>query len=215
MNEMDILFKEWKEQINEDHFVEDGIICPEVWDKSERKILFILKETNDYKGNIAKLIAHAIKVKPKSSLWARPTFHNIGRWSYGLLNYKDEIPPYRIAHKNRKTSLLSCSFINIKKTTGGRTATKEVEEHAEKYAPYLRRQILLLNPDIVVLGGTYDIVKAHVFPELTKVSHRVHKFGNLIFINAYHPAYTLKRTRMYEQVVGNFDSFVKCQDLLN
>jgi hypothetical protein len=55
---MDALFEEWKTQLSEtsDHFVKDGIISAEDWAQAETKILFILKETNDYKGNIVQLI---------------------------------------------------------------------------------------------------------------------------------------------------------------
>lgn len=211
MNEMEILFDEWRKEIiiNESHFVEDGIVCPEIWNKAERKVLFILKETNNYKKNIAKLIHDVVTKKSKSGLWVGATFHNIGRWSYGLLNYKNDAPPYKIADKNRKNALLSCSFINIKKTTGGRTATQAVEEHAEKYAHFLRRQISILSPDVIVFGGTYDLVKKYVIPELTGVSPRIHKFGSIICINANHPACTIKRTVIYDQVISSFDDFVK------
>lgn len=216
MDEMSILFEEWKKEIelDEDHFVEDGIVCPEMWKKADRKILFILKETNDYRSSIVKLINDVVtKKKPKSKLWNGAMFHNLGRWTYGLLNYQNDMPLYKIAHQNRKKSLLSCSYVNIKKTTGGRTATKAVEHHAEKYAHFLRRQILLINPDIIVFGGTYEMIKKYTLPELTSVSPRVHKFGNIICINANHPAATITRTTMYEQVVGNFDVFVKNQSL--
>ncbi|KAF3984322.1 MAG: hypothetical protein HFP81_02695 [Methylococcales symbiont of Hymedesmia sp. n. MRB-2018] len=113
MNKMEELFEKWEQEIASDHFVKDGIISNKHWEVSSKKILFILKETNNYKGNIAKLIE--ISVRKKTRLWARPTFHNVGRWAYGLLHYNGEKPSYKLAHKNRKDSLLSCSFINLKK----------------------------------------------------------------------------------------------------
>jgi len=215
MSEMDILFDEWKKQVilDEGHFVEDGIIYPEMWDKAERKVLYVLKETNGYKGNIAKLIHDVVRVRPKDKLWKKSILNNIGRWSYGLLNYKDEAIHYKVAHKNRKTALLSCAFINIKKTAGKRTATKAVEEHAEKYGHFLRRQIALLNPDIIVFGGTYEIIKQYVIPELSRMSPRIHKFENVICVNANHPSCTLKRSVVYERVIGSFDFFAKNQSL--
>jgi hypothetical protein len=202
---MEDLFNEWKALVLEesDHFVEDGIICQENWDSANRKILFILKETNDYKGSISRLINDAVTVRPKSKLWLRPTFHNIGRWAYGLLNQTDSVAPYKAANKERKNTLLSCAFINVKKTSGGRTAGKAVEESAIKYASFLRRQIEIISPDIIVFGGTYQIMKNHVLPEMGKVSYRVHKYKGMICINANHPACTKKRNYIYDQVVGS------------
>jgi len=207
---MDELFNEWKPLVlsDADHFVEDGIICQETWNSVNCKVLFILKETNDYKGNIAKLINESVTSRPKSKLWLRPTFHNIGRWAYGLLNFPESVNSYKAAHKERKKSLLSCSFINIKKTTGGRIAGKSVELSAIKYASFLRKQIEILSPDIIVFGGTYQTIKDHVLPELKKESHRVHKFNNAVCINANHPACTIKRTVMYDQVVSNYANYI-------
>jgi hypothetical protein len=210
MKDMDELFKEWRPLVlaDSDHFVEDGIICHETWNSVNRRILFILKETNDYEGNISKLINDAVRVRPKSKLWLRPTFHNIGRWAYGLLNFPEDVNSYKEANKERKKSLLSCSFINIKKTSGTRTAGKGVELNAIKYASFLRRQIEILSPDIIVFGGTFQTMKDHVLPEMQKKSHRVHKFNNIICINANHPACTKKRILMYDQVVSNYANYI-------
>lgn len=210
MSQMNALFEEWKLLVAEesDHFVEDGIISESDWDAAGTKVLFILKETNDYEGNLSNLINTAVTIKPKSKLWARPTFHNVGRWAYGLLHNSDTAPPYNDSHKKRKESLLSCSFINLKKTSGGRTATKSVSEFANKYSVFLRRQIELIGPDVIVFGGTYKIAKDNVLPELEKVSHRVHKYNNIVCINANHPACTKKRKDMYDQVLVNYNNYL-------
>lgn len=210
MNEMEALFAEWKKLVLDeaDHFVEDGIIDPEMWNQASKKILFILKETNDFKGSISKLIHDASTIRPQSGLWGSPTFHNIGRWAYGLLNYPQSVSAYKIANNNRKKAVLSCSFINLKKTTGGRTATKTVDESAKKYSSYLRRQIEIIDPDIIVFGGTYQIVKDNVIQELVRVSPRIHHFGNIVCVNANHPACTKKRTLIYDQVILNYHKYI-------
>lgn len=211
MDAMDALFEEWRTQLSgtSDHFVKDGIISAEDWAQAETKILFILKETNDYKGNIAQLIRAAATSRPKSKLWDRPTFHNIGRWAHGLMNASNYDVPYIDAHKARKRALLSCAFINIKKTSGGRVATSAVELNAQMYSGLLRKQIEIIGPSIVVFGGTYQMMKEHVIPELTRVGNRIHKFGDIVCINANHPACTKKRSEMYAQVVGSYRKFLE------
>jgi len=210
MTEMEKLFNEWKGLVlsKSDHFVEDGIICPEKWDSVNTKVLLVLKETNDYKYNIAKLIKDSVFKNPKSKLWRSPTFHNIGRWVYGLINSSDSVSEYKDAHKNRKSSLLLCAFINVKKTSGGRRATKSVEENAREYSLFLRKQIDIISPDIIVFGGTYKIMKKYVLPELEKVHLRIHKYNEIICINANHPAYIRKRKYTYDQVVVNYGKYL-------
>lgn len=205
---MSILFEEWKALIfsTSDHFVEDGVISNEHWVLAGKRVLFILKETNDYQGNIANLIRAAATSRPQSKLWDRPTFHNLGRWAYGLLNTEAS---YKEADAAKKQALLPCAFINIKKTSGGRVATTAVEANARMYATFLRRQIAIISPDIIIFGGTYKMIKDHVLPELKKVGPRVHKHGEkVICINANHPACTKRRTEMYDQVVGSYQRFV-------
>lgn len=209
MDSMDKLFTEWKGEISKQsgHFVEDGIISPEHWNASKRKVLFVLKETNGHVKSISETILKASTSKT-SKLWVRPTFNNVGRWTHGLINTFDVLEPYENSNRHRRSAIRSCAFINIKKTAGKRTATHAVEQHAIDYAPFIRRQISIISPDIVVFGGTYKIMKIHVLADLIKVSHRVHRFGDVICINANHPACTKSRKDMYQQVVGNYRQYL-------
>ncbi|CAN7774635.1 hypothetical protein LJR290_007720 [Variovorax sp. LjRoot290] len=210
---MNALFDEWRPLVLAEagHFVGDGIVLEEAWRASKRRILFVLKETNGYegeKGPMDKLLRDAAKPGSTSKLWDRPTFHNLGRWAHGLLTYTGEVPGYEEAHRARRSAMLACAFINLKKSSGGRTATEEVGVHAGRYAEQLRRQVEIIQPEIVVLGGTYPMVKEHVFPGLEKVSSRVHKLGDRIFINAFHPACTKDRREGYHQVVLSYHQYM-------
>lgn len=204
------LFSRWRASSPDfqDHFVEDGIIDPARWAQAGTRVLFVLRETNGYRGNIAALIHKACTTHPSSKLWDRPTFHNVGRWAHGLLHAGDaNFPTFEDAHKSRKTALLACAFINLKKTTGGARATNAVEHAAARDAIFLREQIELVDPRIVVCGGTYRAIKQHVYPAIRRVGPRVHEAGGRIFINANHPSYLKKTAEMYDDVVGNYHRY--------
>lgn len=204
------LFYRWRASSTDfqGHFVEDGIIDPAKWVEAGAQILFILRETNGYRGSMAELIHKACTTHPSSALWDRPTFHNVGRWAHGLLHAKDaNSPSFDVAHKNRKTALLACAFINLKKTEGGARATKAVEHAAARDAIFLREQIELINPQIVVCGGTYKAIKQHLYPGIRKVGPRVHESDGRLFINANHPSYLKKTTEMYDDVVGSYQRY--------
>lgn len=199
------LFSRWRASSTEfkDHFVEDGIIDPARWDQASVRILFILRETNGYRENMAALIHKACTTHPSSKLWDRPTFHNVGRWAHGLLHASGAaLPSFDDAHKNRKTSLLACAFINLKKTTGGARATEAVAHATARDAIFLREQIELIDPQVVVCGGTYKAIKQHLYPAIRRVGPRVHDVGGRLFVNANHPSYLKKTTEMYDDVVG-------------
>lgn len=132
-----------------------------------------LKEPNGYKGEygaLNDLLRKAAEPNSNSKMWNRPTFHNVGRWTHGLPNYSDQVPAYDEANRACKTAVLACAYINIKKSSGGARATKKVEDHAAKYAEFLKRQVSIIDPDIVVCGGTYAMLKKHVYPSMSRVS---------------------------------------------
>jgi hypothetical protein len=204
------LFARWRASNTcfQDHFVEDGIIDPVQWRQADTQILFVLRETNGYRKSMVTLLQKACTTHLSSGLWDRPTFHNVGRWAYGLLHATHAtLPPFDTAHQNRKTALLACAFMNLKKTTGGSRATEAVAHAAARDAYFLREQIELINPQVVVCGGTYKAIKQHVYPALQRVGPRVHELAGRLFINANHPSYLKKASEMYDDVVGNYQRY--------
>lgn len=204
------LFSRWRASSTdfEDHFVEDGIIDLARWGQASMRILFVLRETNGYRGSMTTLIHKACTTHPSSALWDRPTFHNVGRWAHGLLGATGAaLPDFGAAHENRKTTLPACAFINLKKTTGAARATKAVEQATARDAIFLREQIELINPQVVVCGGTYKTIKQHLYPAIRRVAPRVHEVGGRLFINTNHPSYLKKTSEMYDDVVGSYHRY--------
>ena len=97
--------------------------------------------------------------------------------------------------------------MNLKKTAGGAKATQAVTHATARDAVFLREQIALINPRVVVCGGTYKAIKQYLYPGLQRVSPRVHEADGRIFINANHPSYLRKASDMYDDVVGNYQRY--------
>lgn len=205
---LDKLMDAWAEAFPEGwHFNHDGVISKENWDSSGTKVLFVLKETNKAKQNVVTAIHRAIEVK-KSGWWRGKVLRRVGRWAYGLQNYDGVVPPLKDAKLNEKNAIKSIAYINIRKTSGGvRTNKKPFDAHASEFAPFIRKQVELIKPDVVVLCGTYNQVKRYVFPELKKVSERVHVNEDVVFINAFHPAARKTSAMLYHQVLDNYHAY--------
>ena len=204
----DELLDTWRNNFPEDwHFNEDGVISNEDWNNSNIKVLFVLKETNRANQNIVDAINRALVTK-ESGWWKGKVLRRVGHWAYGLLNYEDEAPSLKDAKTNYKNFIKNIAYINMKKASGGSsTKTKPFNSHVEEFAPFIRRQIELIKPDIIVLGGTYKQIKKYVFPELEKVSERIHKHNDMIFINAFHPAARKESSMLYYQVIDSFHKY--------
>ena len=212
----DDLLNAWKEKISSSKcpFDRDGIISPEDWEKSEVKVLVVLKETNhpkdarDKSTNVVEEIRKALN-NPDSGWWRKNVLRRVGRWAFGLTAYSGEVPSFEKARSCGKNSIRSIAYMNMKKSPGGAKTNKmKFDAHVQEYAPYIRRQIELIKPDIVVLGGTFYPVRDHVFPELERVCERIHRFNGIVFINAFHPAQRkISANKLYHQVLDSYNKY--------
>ena len=205
---IDELMAAWKEAFPEGwHFNHDGVISKENWDSSGKRVLFVLKETNKARQNVVTAINRAIDVK-KSGWWRGQVLRRVGRWAYGIQNYDGVVPPFKDAKLNEKNAIKNIAYINIRKTSGSATTNKKAfDTHASEFATFVRRQVELIKPDVVVLCGTYSQVKRYIFPEIKKVSERVHVHEGVVFINAFHPAARKKSAILYHQVLDNYHAY--------
>lgn len=205
---LDTLLDAWEKTFDSDlYFNRDGIISNEHWMDANVKILFVLKETNKAKQNLTTAIQIALRSE-KSGWWKGKVLRRVGRWAYGLAKYTGEVPSFENAKACGKEATWGVAYINMRKTAGGaRTEAKSFDIHVKKYAPYIRRQIELIKPDIVVLGGTFRYLKRHVFPEMRHICTRIHKQGDMIFINAFHPAAVVDACHIYNQVLSSYHNY--------
>ena len=107
--------------------------------------------------------------------------------------------------------MLSAAVINLKKTTGTRSADNDVvKEFALRDSAFIRRQFDLIKPEIVVCGGTFYAAKLLFgINNEHKISNEIYCKNEIIFIKSYHPAYTrLSREKMYAHVVQKLSNAI-------
>jgi len=102
-------------------------------------------------------------------------------WLYGLLNinlngiatdFKDIDDTKIFTPFMDKTPI---AYVNCKKESGGSIITNyKLPEHIDRYKDFLRDQILLLEPDIIICGGGSGLIRnfieQNVFTGLQKVN---------------------------------------------
>jgi len=196
MNKFERLFKKWNDMRPDyrDSFCKDGIIDEDKWKATKRKILFVLKETHDYSGDLRKLIRDEWDI-PKSVLW-----QNIARCVKGIQDITVHgFPSYKAAHEYKKDSLTSAAILNLKKTAGGASSKmKEIEKFALNDAKFIKEELELIKPDVIVCGATFNI-----FQKIFELDNRpidedkyLYKYKNMIVIDYWHPA-TRYSSHMY------------------
>lgn len=208
MTSHDALLARWAAEVQarmpDATFAFDGIVSLEHWASAPRKVLFVLRETNDFPGSDVR--AAIRRSAEKRTGWRRRfVLRRVGRWAHGLLNYNGEAPPLAEAIAAQFTAPLSVAYMNLKKTTGGAAINPvEMEDWVKSYADHIRQQIESVAPDLVVLCGTYKLLRAHVFPNIQRVAHRAHVAQGLPLINANHPAARKGNQYLYSQVLDAF-----------
>lgn len=154
------LFERWRAERGYSCFMTDGVFDEETWSRQRLKITFILKEAN-WPGGNQDLCQYLLKDSSRNA-WS--TWNNIARWTAALL--QGEEYPEHISQEMRVEYLRKISFLNLKKVGGGSsTDHDELRKYARADALYIREQLLLYCPDIIICCGKWvvaDILEREV-----------------------------------------------------
>ena len=197
--QLDTLFSEWENGYPpyQGKFTRDGIIDEELYSKKKARqnaVLFIAREPNDkeqWGGDF--------RTWWKTSTWGIFS-HRLGQWAYGINN---EFPPFNIATHKAYEGLQLIAFMNLKKIGGGGNADEKViMKCAYDTAEYLKREISIIDPDIIIGGHLYGEAWKLLFGDLewkdTGYNIHVAKWFDTKIIGFYHPSNRLKKKFTYE-----------------
>lgn len=202
ITELRQLFEQWsttKHDAND--FFRDGIIDEETWNSTSPKILYILKEVHETaKAGNAWSIAEMLSDAAQAPVWNNDlsaTWANVIRWTFGLTEPIYTYHPKLHDFGSLRSGLRRCAVLNLKKTRGGADADMEqVGKAAADNREWIKREIAIIDPDIIICCGTYDIVKWRVFDP--NIPDHILKSGNIcftgkcpvkeyLFVSHYHP----------------------------
>lgn len=180
------------------HFVTGGVVDEEKFASSKVRVMFLLKEVNDRERkedwSLVQLIHNQMNKMKFLRIW-----HTVGIWSFALQN---GFPPYQALKlkNNVRGGLCEIATTNLKKSGGGGSSDlKEIREHAKKNKELWVREIEIIQPDIVICGGTFDIIQ-DILDFETKTCGSGAKIGkalNTTFVDFYHPMYRISPKILY------------------
>ena len=150
------LFESWlkfykSKGMDAEGFSRDGVVDEDSFGRARRRVLFILRETNDFwtsnefRGDLREFLRETLKWQ----LW-----HTLGRWAFGILN---DFPDYPECNDRRKIHDAICqvAVMNLKKITGGKESDlEEINETAHRDKEFIRREVDFIDPEVVVACGT-------------------------------------------------------------
>lgn len=204
------------DEVNERHPIYDGAISIDDYLKSDKKILWLLKEAYDekdgkgggwsysgvFRDNQTKFVQDYVFGQPK------PTWEQIVLISNSILNNEtttnvDDLKKI----KSIPTILEKIAIVNIQKLpslNGPYTSMSHIKKAFSLYSDLIISQIDLLNPDVVICGNVYDIIKS------THESTDSKQYGGCafyqtkdrIFIDAFHPGQRKNREQYNIDVIN-------------
>lgn len=161
---LDKLLEIWKNTRNEyEVFCEDGILLENDWDNSRTKILFLLKETfRDFS---------IIKGKQGPNGNSKTFWRKMQMWTFIIDKiFNNEEVTHLEAIKIKEKPNTETAYVNIKKNvTKNKQAYKtnsndeDIKKYAISDAILLKKQIDLINPNVIICCGTYKYLK-HILP---------------------------------------------------
>lgn len=185
-----------KNSFNSSTPIIDGIVDFGQYQTCDLKILWILKEVNsvddidewDLRDAISNLKTEKGIVKGWGS-----TFNPIVYTTYGILNNKERKEINNINSNPEIIDVLQkIAYVNIKKIPGGSVVKHlELEMAYDEQKEILKEQISLYNPNIIICGGTFEIIKDDLnYKKLDKKHNypiNIFQSQKRIIIDAYHP----------------------------
>lgn len=211
------LFEQWKKERNYPYFIEDGLFCEETWNEQSIKILYVLKEADWENADLD--LREFLLSETSPTYWK--TWNNITRWTQAIRN-GGEYPEY-ISRKDKTACLKTITAINIKKVGGGPQSTdEEIRQYGERDSKFIKRQIELYQPDIIICcgrgnGKNADILYNYVFDEKSEWQTPIKSYSFKYSYNWYLASLESGKTIpvvsfRHPQMRGNHNTFKKYYD---
>ena len=183
-------------------FYRDGIFNPNRWFNNDIRPLFILKEVHEAKDLcLEEKRINFVEMKEEDDFdpWDGKTvmWRRLGTLAKGVLyfnNYHGEVLEYQLFPNNEqglaehRETLENIAIMNLKKYPGGSNTghdksrqTIDFTVHAENYADFLRKQIEIMDPTIIICCGK-NIVKSCL------EKYEIVIDNSIPVIDTYHPS---------------------------
>lgn len=222
---LNVLFEKWKaksiENGEEKAFCEDGLMykyghdknyVDELWDKSKKRILFLLKDPIHNSGDSRLWLNDQ-----KNQQLGRIIMKKLAYVLYGLSTVKDgkTVDFWDITHEQ----LVECfneipfAYVESKKQAGTtKISDKELKKYINLYSEYLKEEINILSPNIVICfgGEQHDFAVNDLYKDAEVIDKhiRLHKQTNTLIIYSYHPKARKSYESFYSEIMHEYGKFL-------
>jgi hypothetical protein len=187
----------------------------ELWEKCHKRILFLLKDSNNNPD------CDTREFYPGSNGTIGIHYKNIAFWYYGLLSFTESTDAPDFADIDFWEDVYpvfdqgAIAIVNCKKQSGGASISADIlSEHINIYADFIRREIEILNPDIIVCGGgsssIKNLVAENIYADLEKINNWIYydRKNNKVVIDSYRPSHRYSTEEVYSDMMSAYKEFL-------
>ena len=240
------LFEEWKNKSKENkhtQFCRDGLMYKgdvydeindlkspgnedELWHSAPKRVLFLCKDGNNSGCSVTQDYK-AWHYHKKGKNITKDFPRNIAYWLYGLLNVDETglAPEFETLTVEKITDFFDktpFALVNCKKEAGGGTVDgKVLQRHIDLYKEYINKEIEILNPDIIVCGGTrksFFYGSGNIYEPFQYISDNGWIYYNeplkKLIIASWHPSYPKRsygkvtEESVYTEMMAAYKEFI-------
>ena len=212
--EKEKLFAEWKERTKaETPFITDGVMNPELWFSQKVRPLFLLKEAYGGENDWDLVADHVMSNEDIRKIWKRVSLWAKGIFGTDRFHMERYMPNDEEFNEFGNKYLSKIAAVNIKKYDGKEESDcNDILSYAEKDADFLKRQIELCDPTIIVCGYTAasldKIFGIEVRKETNEKLYYHMKINNhdVLVIDYWHPANQFPEIMNYYGLLGIYQN---------
>lgn len=181
------------------------------WENAKRKVLFLMKDTNNNPGEDYRWWEEFYTIKSNF-------FRNIIKCLWALnkvdVNYKPDFNKHKTIEEYTTESIqYPMAIVNVKKIAGGPSVdNKSLSESYNRDEVFIKEQIRnILKPNIIVCGGgssTIRDIAFKIYSEMNFVSYNEWCFyckeNDVLIIDDYHPSYISRNNQTMINAVYDF-----------
>jgi len=191
----------------------------EKWENAKRKVLFLLKDTNDFPNDDADYRFSCFY--DTDAVRTYKTFVVLLKWLWALNEVTPENLPKFDKTQEEYISLAQkypMAIVNVKKIVGGASVKNQtLWDYYEKDKMFIKKQICsILKPNIIVCGGgsgtllemakrLYEDIE---FEKINEWCYYCPQIG-LILIDSYHPSYRCSDELKFDMMIKNVQDMLK------
>ena len=187
-------------------YVADGIIYGSAvsrWQTANPRVLFVMKQPNSND-----LLGEDYRNYDLNTMLGNQNWEQLLARLYGIMHTTaNSYPSYEEAtqkeHIIQTFHTEPLAFININKQDGsGTTNTRSLKAYAQNHSAFIRKQIEILHPHIIVCCGTgvFDAINDIMVPSAPSSGDwtKHNKDLGLLYFDTYHPGRPMSGQRLVE-----------------